>query len=196
MFTIRNEIIHEIKIKRSRFICHLSPVQDVETAKDYIRTISHSHQNANHNCWCYRLGKIAEWEHASDAGEPTGTAGKPMLGQLKKADVSDVVVVVTRYFGGIKLGVSGLIDAYSTSVREALTLVEKLEIIEKKNYHIETTYDFAEKLKFDIQSFKATILSTEYSSFVSIKMEVEESLTENLEHFLFEMEKINKIKIL
>jgi uncharacterized YigZ family protein len=154
------------------------------------------HQNANHNCWCYRLGKMAEWEHASDAGEPAGTAGKPMLGELKKAEISDVVAVVTRYFGGIKLGVSGLIEAYSTAVRETLALAEKWEIIEKRMFNIETTYDFAERLKYDVQSMQAVILSIDYSSFVSIKIEVEESLAENLEHFLMEMEKIKKLKIL
>jgi uncharacterized YigZ family protein len=196
MFSIKNPVEHELKIKRSRFLCQILPVNNVESAKNHIRLISNLHHNASHNCWCYRLGKSCNIEHSSDAGEPAGTAGKPMLGQLKKAELSNVIAVVSRYFGGVKLGVSGLIEAYSASVSETLALAERIELIEVKTYQVKTTYDYADRIKHDAQVLQAKILKTNYSTDVTFIFEVEENVTHNFDIFLLTMAKNQKIIIL
>jgi uncharacterized YigZ family protein len=195
-FTIIKPVVHEIKIKRSRFICYLFPVAEMESAKAKIRLISQQNQEASHNCWCYRLGKNGELEHASDAGEPAGTAGKPMLGQLKKADLSNVVAVVTRYFGGIKLGVSGLISAYGKVVKLAIDESITKEIFETKTYRIQTSYDFAEIFKYEMQNLAAKISDCSYKQFVQMEVHCKKEETKSLEIYLNEMEKTNKIKLL
>ncbi|MGB4096154.1 MAG: YigZ family protein, partial [Acetomicrobium sp.] len=102
----------ELTIRRSRFIGHLRVAGSVEEAKKIIREISKEHSNATHNCWAYKVGVDFPQKHYSDGGEPSGTAGKPILGEIERANLTNAVIVVTRYFGGIKLGVRGLIEAY------------------------------------------------------------------------------------
>ena len=110
----------ELTIRRSRFIGHLRVAGSVEEAKKIIREISKEHSNATHNCWAYKVGVDFPQKHYSDGGEPSGTAGKPILGEIERANLTNAVIVVTRYFGGIKLGVRGLIEAYGQTAREAI----------------------------------------------------------------------------
>jgi uncharacterized YigZ family protein len=109
-------------IRRSLFLGHVRRATTEEEARDHIRDISRQYADANHNCWAYRVGYPSVREYYSDAGEPSGSAGKPILGAILRSGLTHVVVVVTRYFGGIKLGVRGLIDAYSGVATEALSL--------------------------------------------------------------------------
>lgn len=119
-FTIKEAIDHEITIKRSRFITSLRFVRERADFDAHLKEISALYPKANHYCWAYRFNSKIVLEHSSDAGEPAGTAGRPILGSLKKYSLLNIMAVVTRYFGGIKLGVKGLIDAYSSSVLEAI----------------------------------------------------------------------------
>jgi uncharacterized YigZ family protein len=120
----------ELKERRSRFIASLAVARSEEAAKDFIRSVGQEHSQANHNCWAYRVGSQKPTEYFSDAGEPAGTAGKPILGAIQRVGLSNTVIVVTRYFGGIKLGVRGLIEAYgksaSLAVRKAGTTKKRL----------------------------------------------------------------------
>lgn len=109
----------ELVEKRSRFIGHVWRVASEEDAKARIEEIKKKHYNARHNCWCYRL-REGGTERYSDDGEPQGTAGQPMLNVFQREDVTDVVCVVTRYFGGVLLGAGGLVRAYSKSAKDAL----------------------------------------------------------------------------
>ena len=104
--------------KRSRFIGHIWPVTDEAQARAYIEATKKQHHDARHNCWCYRLSSGVE--RYSDDGEPQGTAGVPMLGVFQKAGVTDLVCVVTRYFGGVLLGAGGLVRAYTQAAKDAL----------------------------------------------------------------------------
>lgn len=104
--------------KRSRFIGHIWPVGSEEEARTHIEAMKKRYHDARHNCWCYRLS--GGTERYSDDGEPQGTAGVPMLGVFQKAGVTDLVCVVTRYFGGILLGAGGLVRAYTQSAKDAL----------------------------------------------------------------------------
>lgn len=112
----------EIEIRRSRFITTLAPVNDKASARQFIARVRHHYPDANHHCWAMIAGLPTDvyQQDQSDDGEPKGTAGKPMLNVLQHADIGNTAVVVTRYFGGIKLGTGGLVRAYTRSVSEAL----------------------------------------------------------------------------
>lgn len=124
---------YEIQIEKSRFICYFAPVSTVEAAQNFIETIKKRHWDATHNCSAYLIGEQQQMQKANDDGEPSGTAGVPMLEVLKKRQLTNIVVVVTRYFGGIKLGAGGLVRAYTQSVTSALdgaaTLVEHIPLL-------------------------------------------------------------------
>lgn len=123
--TIMEEFRNEYVVEKSRFITTLYPCSTEEEAQAFINRINKEFWDARHNCTAFALGPKQEKQRSSDNGEPSGTAGKPMLEVLKKTGITNVAVVVTRYFGGIKLGAGGLIRAYSHSVAEALRLAPK-----------------------------------------------------------------------
>ncbi len=119
-YTIKSNGIHEIVIKKSRFICQLERVESEKEAQDFIQRVKKEHYKATHNCSAFILRTTPMIKRSSDDGEPSGTAGIPMLEVLARNELTNVAAVTTRYFGGIKLGAGGLIRAYSTSVSEAL----------------------------------------------------------------------------
>ena len=123
--SVSKEFRHEYIVDKSRFITTISPCTTEEEAQAFIGRINKEFWDATHNCTAYTLGPKQEQQRSSDNGEPSGTAGKPMLEVLKKTGITNVAVVVTRYFGGIKLGAGGLIRAYSHSVAETLRLAPK-----------------------------------------------------------------------
>ncbi|MFC0187342.1 YigZ family protein [Fictibacillus aquaticus] len=131
---------HEIIIDKSRFIAHFKRTETEEEAVAFIQEIKKKHSSATHNCSAYLIGEHDQIQKANDDGEPSGTAGVPMLEVLKKRKLKDVTVVVTRYFGGIKLGAGGLIRAYGKSVSEGLN---EIGIVERKwTQIIETEVDY------------------------------------------------------
>ena len=113
--------------KRSKFLAFAIPVKTVEEVKEYIEAYQKKYYDARHVCYAYRLGERGEQERANDNGEPSGTAGKPILGQIHSKELTNVLVIVVRYFGGVKLGTSGLIVAYRIAASEALDSVEHIE---------------------------------------------------------------------
>lgn len=119
-FRIKNNTTIEFKERRSLFLGHTRLVTSDKQARNEIKALNTEFKDATHNCWAYRIGYPNYLEYFSDAGEPSGTAGKPIAGSIHKTSVTDVIVVVTRYFGGIKLGVRGLIDAYGRAGTLAL----------------------------------------------------------------------------
>ena len=123
--SIAKEFRHEYVVEKSRFITTVYPCSTEEDAQSFIARINKEFWDARHNCTAFALGPKQEQQRSSDNGEPSGTAGKPMLEVLKKTGITNVAVVVTRYFGGIKLGAGGLIRAYSHSVAETLRLAPK-----------------------------------------------------------------------
>ena len=123
--SIANEFRHEYVVEKSRFITTVYPCSTEEEAQAFIGRINKEFWDARHNCTAFALGPKQEQQRSSDNGEPSGTAGKPMLEVLKKTGITNIAVVVTRYFGGIKLGAGGLIRAYSHSVAETLRLAPK-----------------------------------------------------------------------
>lgn len=118
MFTIVKDVRHEIVIEKSRFICTLKKVQSEAEAQEFIKAVKKEYWDATHNCSAYIIDELAQ--RSSDDGEPSGTAGLPMLEVLRKNRLTGTAAVVTRYFGGIKLGAGGLVRAYTNSVAEAV----------------------------------------------------------------------------
>ena len=139
--SIANEFRHEYVVEKSRFITTVYPCSTEEEAQAFIGRINKEFWDARHNCTAFALGPKQEQQRSSDNGEPSGTAGKPMLEVLKKTGITNIAVVVTRYSGGIKLGAGGLIRAYSHSVAETLRLAPKeLHTIRTE---LQTTIDYA-----------------------------------------------------
>src|SRR5699024_4890875 len=118
----------EIIINKSRFIGYASPVESEKSAQEFIDTIKQKHKDATHNVFAYIIGQNKNIQRYSDDGEPSGTAGIPILEMMKKEDLTDTVIVVTRYFGGIKLGAGGLVRAY---IKGAKCGLESANIVEK-----------------------------------------------------------------
>lgn len=120
--TIADAVEHELVVKKSRFIARIEPVGSIEDADAVISGIRKRYWDARHNCTAMVTGLLGDQARSSDDGEPSGTAGVPMLEVLRRRELTDVVAVVTRYFGGVKLGAGGLVRAYSTAMSEALDL--------------------------------------------------------------------------
>ena len=195
-YSVTKDRKKELKIKRSTFIAHLHYAKTMQEAKEYISTIADEHKTANHNCWAYIVGEKGETFHSSDAGEPSGTAGQPMLNALKKYEMTNIVAVVTRYFGGVKLGIRGLIEAYGETVETAIKISPLKKLIKLCSYKITCGYDLADQLKYKIEQLNAEINNVDYAADVTISISIENYLKDNLEKYLIELEKAGKLKII
>ncbi len=193
-FSIKDTVSAEVKIKHSRFIARVSYAENVKEAKEFISKISKMEKNANHNCWAYIINENIF--HYSDAGEPSGTAGKPIYNTLCKHNLAKVVGVVTRYFGGVKLGIRGLIDAYSLAIEEALKNAELISLVEMKTWKIKSDYSFAEILKHKCFQHGVEIVKIEYADKVIIECKKEKKDSEEFENYLYELSMQKKIELL
>lgn len=172
-YTISQDGQNQIEIKKSKFICHLFRIDNEEQAREYINQIKKEHYKANHNCSAYLLGENFEIQRGSDDGEPSGTAGVPILEVLKKNELQNTLAIVTRYFGGIKLGAGGLIRAYSTSVSEAL---DKIGIVEGKLQQIlaiTISYPQLGKLQNYLENEQITIQEINYLENITVKVAID-----------------------
>ncbi len=168
-FSVSKEISNEIVIERSRFIAYTAPTEAEDEAKAFISKIRKSHPFATHNCYAYIVenGAIARF---SDDGEPQGTAGQPILEVIKNKSLINTTIVVTRYFGGIKLGAGGLVRAYSSSASEVVLSSGISEFILSAVYRLDVSYDaYNPFLKF-ISGIKCKVLSTEFGEGVKISV--------------------------
>ena len=133
----------EEKIQRSLFIARLDPCHDEAEARDLLARARAAHRDATHNCWAYLLGPVPPVAHSSDDGEPSGTAGRPILGALKNGGMMNVMVVVTRYFGGVKLGVRGLIEAYGGVAAQAVGIARPVERVLRRPFMVRLPWSSA-----------------------------------------------------
>lgn len=147
MLVIARPGTHEIEILRSRFRCHLARVETVDAATAFIATLRKEHWAATHNCSALRLGPDGGIQRSSDDGEPAGTAGVPMLEVLIRRDLTDTVAVVTRWFGGTKLGAGGLVRAYGRAVSEAVDAVGTLRRVRHRTFTFTTPHADAGRLQ-------------------------------------------------
>ncbi|MCD7717175.1 MAG: YigZ family protein [Lachnospiraceae bacterium] len=170
----------EIVEKKSRFIATVRPVKSEEEALDFIAATKKKYWDARHNCFAYVVGERQELQRCSDDGEPQGTAGRPMLEVLLGADVYNVVVVVTRYFGGVLLGTGGLVRAYSRSVQEGLKSSAVIERQEGVRLAIKTDYTGIGKIQYLLGQRGLPILDSEYTDTVLIRTVVPKEQAEAL----------------
>lgn len=151
--TIAGSITYEMVIKKSRFITHLKHVKDVHEADEFIAQIRSQYWDARHNCVALSLGVNAQQQRSSDDGEPSGTAGIPMLEVLRHRNLTDVVAVVTRYFGGILLGAGGLVRAYSSAVSEALDEAQIIERVAMARLLVSTSHAEGGKAEYFLRDW-------------------------------------------
>lgn len=186
--TVKNDGLVDDNIKKSRFICQVKRVTSEEEGRAFIAQIKKEHYKANHSCSAMIIGKNSDIKRSSDDGEPSGTAGMPMLTVLEKQGLTNLVVVVTRYFGGIKLGTGGLIRAYSGSVAHALQEIGIVEVKELEGIKIKLTYPqyqtFGNFLqKHDLQEFDTEFLENVTTDLYLEEEKIEETLAELTEFY-------------
>lgn len=175
--TILNDEIAEIVEKKSRFIANIYHVENVEEAEEKIKSTKKKYYDAKHNCIAYRVienGKVVE--KASDDGEPSGTAGSPMLNILQKNNLCNLVVVVTRYFGGILLGTGGLVRAYSDATQMAIAKSVKVQKVKGIEIKVELEYSNLEIFKYYCKNKEINIVKLEYGENIIANLEMEENI--------------------
>ncbi|MBO0473387.1 hypothetical protein IGL98_002352 [Enterococcus sp. DIV0840] len=177
-FTIRSDGESEIEIKKSRFICSLKRVYSENEAKDFIAQKKKEHWKANHNCSAFVIGEKSDIQRSNDDGEPSGTAGVPMLEVLKKQELINVAAVVTRYFGGTKLGAGGLIRAYSHAVSHALSDIGLVEGKLQQEIRLTISYPNLGNVQNFLENKHYTLKDTIYGEHVDVICLVDEAKSE------------------
>ncbi|WP_411345592.1 YigZ family protein [Paenibacillus sp. WLX1005] len=161
--TIKQTGAKEIVIKKSRFIGHSKPVATEEEALAFIESIKKQHWNATHNCSAYLIGSRGDIQRQSDDGEPSGTAGKPILEVIKNQGLQDIVIVVTRYFGGIMLGAGGLIRAYTDGAVAAIEAGQSITNVLHEEVQVEIEYTWLGKLENELRNRGIRMGETEFT---------------------------------
>lgn len=178
---LEKAVTFEEEIKKSRFITQLIPVDTAELAKANVEAVRKEHPQARHHCWGYVLGRADDsmlWGF-SDDGEPSGTAGKPILSQLSGSGIGQMLAVVTRYSGGIKLGTGGLVKAYGGGVAQALALASKIEKKIMTQLHLNFSYDMMPLVQNLMNLFDVKQLDAVYDQAITLKVEVESRLKDD-----------------
>lgn len=170
--SITTDIEHELIIKKSRFITNLKRVTTEDEAIAFINQIKKQHYKANHNCSAFMIGEQHQIQRMSDDGEPSGTAGNPMLEVLKRNDVHNVVAVVTRYFGGIKLGAGGLIRAYAGAVAQAIETVGLVERLNMNNVTLTIEYAQLDKINYWLITNNYPLPTAVYTDHVTLTLPI------------------------
>ena len=184
--TIKEDGQVQEEIKKSRFICHAKRVYSEEEARAFITAIKKEHYKATHNCSAFIVGERSEIKRTSDDGEPSGTAGVPMLGVLENHNLTNVCVVVTRYFGGIKLGAGGLIRAYAGSVALAVKKIGIVEIKEQAGIQIQMSYAQYQEYGNFLKEHNLMELETNFTDQVDTIIFVDKEVKEDTKSALIE----------
>lgn len=183
--TVATSLSWETKIERSIFIAHVKEVSSEKEAKLFINEITEQHKQATHNCYAYRIGfNKKEHFYYNDDGEPNGTAGKPIYGAILRNEITNVVIVVTRYFGGKKLGIRGLIEAYGETAAAALKKAGIITRIRKKSISFQCGYPQISQVNYLLNKYDAKIVSQEFTEKITSIVLVRER---NLKNFLQEI---------
>lgn len=187
-YTVKGQGDHEIVIQKSRFISHITRATTEAEAQSFILEIKKKHWDATHNCSAYIIGEHNQIQKANDDGEPSGTAGVPILEVLKKRDLKDTVVVITRYFGGIKLGAGGLIRAYGKATSEGINATGMVERKLVQIMHTNVEYTLLGKLENELRSSSLFLLKDiHYLEAVTFDVYVEEDKIESYQAWITEM---------
>ena len=166
------------EIKKSRFITLLAPTSGVDAAKAFIQQVRDEHPAARHHCWAFVAGRPDDSQQLgfSDDGEPTGTAGKPMIAPLLGSGIGEITAVVVRYFGGIKLGTGGLVRAYGSGVQQALKLLVTKTKIPQVICEITCDYSFISQAELVVRQVDGTIINSDFGSDVTLRISIPATL--------------------
>ena len=186
MKSIQKEITSEIIINKSRFITILTNINDIDKVKEKLEEIKKKYKDATHYCYAYIINNH---EKCSDNGEPSGTAGMPILNVLKQNDLTNILCVVIRYFGGIKLGAGGLIRAYSTSASVALNKATITNIVNGYNITIEFSYNNLKQIDYLLKNID---IKKDYQTNITYNFNITETKFNQIEN---ELTKLSKIKL-
>jgi uncharacterized YigZ family protein len=183
----------EIIVSNSRFIATAAPVFSVEQAREFIHEMKHEFSDATHNVPVFLIGNGASvTAHSSDDGEPSGTAGRPALAVLQGSGLGDIAVVVTRYFGGTKLGTGGLVRAYTDSVKAVLEILPRAEKVATHTVMLAVPYPIFEQTRLLIQKYNGKTLDEEFSADVTLSVQF---VAENLDPFNGELNELTRGQI-
>lgn len=185
-YTLKEAVSAEVVEKRSKFIANVFPINDEEDASAKLNEIRKIHRDARHNVFAYRLSNGEE--RYSDDGEPSGTAGTPIINILRGENLYNVLVVVTRYFGGILLGTGGLVHAYSEAVKDALAKSVKKEFVLHSQYEVKISYDLLSKVEYYCKTNNIKIINSDFLDIVVLNIVVEK---DKEEMFLRDIEEIS-----
>ncbi|MGB3005587.1 MAG: YigZ family protein [Chitinophagaceae bacterium] len=191
-FTIEKPSVAEYKDRGSKFIAYAFPIADVGAFKERLAEIKKEHPKATHHCFAYRLGLDGTNYRVSDAGEPSGTAGRPILGQIDSRQVTNVLIIVVRYFGGTLLGVPGLIAAYKTAAAFALqttAIVQKPVLV---NYHLQFDYTQMNEVMKVVKQFDCLVLKQESQLFCILEIGVPKN---RLDEVLFRLKELRGVEV-
>lgn len=179
--TIKEKVETEITERKSKFIANLFPIESVEEAEELIKEVRKRYHDARHNCIAYRIVEKNQLiEKSSDDGEPSGTAGAPMLNILQKNNLANILIVVTRYFGGILLGTGGLVRAYSDSLLQAMEESEKVQKCQGIEMLTNIEYSEFDNFKYYCKNNNIFITNVEYGELIACKIELEDDKKEKL----------------
>ena len=197
-FSIDKNIETEITVKKSKFIANIIKVTNQEMANEKLNEIKKKYHDARHNCFAYRIYEEDNLiERFSDDGEPSGTAGSPMLNILQKNNIGNVLVVVTRYFGGILLGTGGLVRAYSDATIDAISKINLIENVLGIEAQAELEYDKFESFRYYCKKNDINIIKTDYKEKIVCLINLEENKKDKLmTDYSTKNININNIKIL
>nr|WP_239644237.1 YigZ family protein [Oenococcus oeni] len=187
MITVKQNSTKELIIKKSRFIADIYPLKEEQEAKKIIENVRKKNPNAKHVVFAYTVGLNREIQRMSDNGEPVGTAGKPVLDAITKNNLINVLITVTRYFGGIKLGAGGLIRAYSQSASQTIENAQLATLVNYDRLQLIFDYSLIDKLKYFIEKQKAVVMETNYQTKVQAVILVETSDSKNFQKRLIDL---------
>lgn len=185
-FIPKQQVVFEEEIKKSRFITYLRPTNGIDEAKAFWAEIKALHPQARHHCWATVAGAPSDGQQYgfSDDGEPSGTAGKPILNYLLGSGLGEISAVVVRYYGGILLGTGGLVKAYGNGVQQALLSVEKIRKVLRKNYRLQCEYDQFNSLQYLIAEQDIELLEQNFSEKIDLILAINPAIFESFQQEL------------
>jgi uncharacterized YigZ family protein len=193
--TIEKPSVAEFKERGSKFIAYAFPIVIADDFKKQLQQLKKEHPKAVHHCFAYRIGTDGNNFRSSDGGEPSGTAGKPILGQLDSKQITNTAVIVVRYFGGTLLGVPGLINAYKTSTALALQLTPIVQKQVEVNYNIQFDYTQMNEVMLLLKQYQCNIIKQEMQLFCAITTGISKRSLQDVLYHLNELQNITVEKI-
>jgi uncharacterized YigZ family protein len=191
-YTIAQPSTAEFKDRGSKFIAHAYPIITVDNFKQHLQALKKEHPKAVHHCFAYRIGTDGNTFRQSDDGEPSGSAGKPILGQIDSKELTDTAVIVVRYFGGTLLGVPGLIHAYKTATTLALQVTPIVQKQVEIKYHLQFDYTQMNDVMLILKQYNCTILAQEAQLFCSITAGIPNN---RLEETLYKLKELRGVEV-